>query len=178
MTGDEVGALAPALRPPYPVRFPMRAVIQRVPQASVTVEGEVAGQIGRGLAVLVGVGPGDGEAQARLLADKIANLRIFEDAAGKMNLSVLDIGGEVLAVSQFTLYADTRKGRRPSFTQAAAPDVAAPLIQRFCDHLAALGLRVATGRFAAMMLVEIHNDGPVTIVLDTDTWATNQVSRQ
>jgi len=128
------------------------------------------GQIGRGLVVLLGVGHGDGEAEARLLAEKIANLRIFEDAAGKMNLSLLDIGGEALVVSQFTLYADTRRGRRPGFTDAALPDVAEPLVQRFADHLRAAGIPVATGRFGAMMLVEIHNDGPVTILLDTDVW--------
>ena len=128
------------------------------------------GQIGRGLVVLLGVGHGDGEAEARFLAEKIANLRIFEDAAGKMNLSLLDIGGEALVVSQFTLYADTRRGRRPGFTDAALPDVAEPLVQRFADHLRAAGIPVATGRFGAMMLVEIHNDGPVTILLDTDAW--------
>jgi D-tyrosyl-tRNA(Tyr) deacylase len=131
----------------------------------------VVGQIGRGLVVLLGVGHGDGEAEARLLGEKIANLRIFEDAAGKMNLSLLDVGGEALVVSQFTLYADTRRGRRPGFTDAALPDVAEPLVQRFADHLRAAGIPVATGRFGAMMLVEIHNDGPVTILLDTDAWA-------
>jgi D-tyrosyl-tRNA(Tyr) deacylase len=130
----------------------------------------MVGQIGRGLAVLLGVGQGDGEAEAWLLAEKMAHLRIFEDQAGKMNLSVLDVGGEILAVSQFTLYADTRRGRRPSFTDAAPPTVAEPLIRRFCQHLGSMGLRVATGRFAAMMLVEIHNDGPVTIILDTANW--------
>lgn len=148
----------------------MRAVVQRVSQASVSVDGQVIGQIGRGLAVLVGAGPQDDDRDARLLAAKIANLRIFEDAAGKMNLSVLDVGGQVLAVSQFTLYADARTGRRPSFTGAAPPEVAAPLIERFCDHLRAAGLVVATGRFAAMMMVQIHNDGPVTILLDTADW--------
>lgn len=148
----------------------MRAVVQRVSHASVTVGGEVVGSIGPGLAILVGAGPADTETDARLLADKIANLRIFEDQAGKMNLSLLDTGGEVLAISQFTLYADTRKGRRPSFTDAALPALAEPLIEVFCHHMASLGPRVATGRFAAMMMVEIHNDGPVTIILDTDTW--------
>jgi D-tyrosyl-tRNA(Tyr) deacylase len=148
----------------------MRAVVQRVSRGSVTIEGQVVGQIGRGLVVLLGVGHGDGEAEARFLAEKIANLRIFEDAAGKMNLSLLDIGGEALVVSQFTLYADTRRGRRPGFTDAALPDVAEPLVQRFADHLRAAGIPVATGRFGAMMLVEIHNDGPVTILLDTDAW--------
>jgi D-tyrosyl-tRNA(Tyr) deacylase len=148
----------------------MRAVVQRVSRGSVAIEGQVVGQIGRGLVVLLGVGHGDGEAEARLLAEKIANLRIFEDATGKMNLSLLDIGGEALVVSQFTLYADTRRGRRPGFTDAALPDVAEPLVQRFADHLRAAGIPVATGRFGAMMLVEIHNDGPVTILLDTDAW--------
>jgi len=149
----------------------VRSVVQRVSHGSVSIEGQVVGQIGRGLVVLLGVGDGDGEAEARLLAEKIANLRIFEDAAGKMNLSLLDIGGEALVVSQFTLYADTRRGRRPGFTDAALPDVAEPLVQRFADHLRAAGIPVATGRFGAMMLVEIHNDGPVTILLDTDAWA-------
>jgi D-tyrosyl-tRNA(Tyr) deacylase len=149
----------------------MRAVVQRVSRGSVAIEGQVVGQIGRGLVVLLGVGHGDGETEARLLAEKIANLRIFEDAAGKMNLSLLDIGGEALVVSQFTLYADTRRGRRPGFTDAALPDLAEPLVQRFADHLRAAGIPVATGRFGAMMLVEIHNDGPVTILLDTDAWA-------
>ncbi|MDP3047521.1 MAG: D-aminoacyl-tRNA deacylase [Chloroflexota bacterium] len=148
----------------------MRAVVQRVSQASVSVDGQVIGQIAHGLAVLVGAGPQDDDRDARLLATKIANLRIFEDAAGKMNLSVLDVGGQVLAVSQFTLYADTHAGRRPSLTGAAPPEVAAPLIQSFCDHLRASGLTVATGRFAAMMMVEIHNEGPVTILLDTADW--------
>jgi len=149
----------------------VRSVVQRVSRGSVSIEGQVVGQIGRGLVVLLGVGHGDGEAEARLLAEKVANLRIFEDAAGKMNLSLLDIGGEALVVSQFTLYADTRRGRRPGFTDAALPDVAEPLVQRFADHLRAAGIPVATGRFGAMMLVEIHNDGPVTILLDTDAWA-------
>jgi len=148
----------------------MRAVIQRVRQASVTIDGQVAGKIGKGLAILIGVGNKDNEAHAHLLAEKIANLRIFEDAAGKMNLSLLDVKGEALVVSQFTLYADTRKGRRPSFTDAALPEMAEPLVEHFCQHLASLGVPVATGVFGAMMLVEIHNDGPVTIVMDTDQW--------
>lgn len=150
----------------------MRAVVQRVTKASVTVAGTVVGSIGPGLAVLIGAGAGDGPDQARLLARKVANLRIFEDAAGKMNLSALDTQAEVLVVSQFTLYADTRHGRRPAFTDAAAPQVAAPLIDLFCRGLSDLGLTVATGQFAAMMMVEIHNDGPVTIILDTDDWRT------
>jgi D-tyrosyl-tRNA(Tyr) deacylase len=130
----------------------------------------VVGSIGPGLAVLVGAGTGDGPDEARLLATKIANLRIFEDAAGKMNLSAMDTRAEILVVSQFTLYADTRRGRRPAFTAAALPQVAAPLINLFCRCLSDQGLTVATGQFAAMMLVEIHNDGPVTIILDTDDW--------
>ena len=145
----------------------MRAVVQRVSRAAVKVGDEVLGEIGPGLVVLLGVGDGDGDAEARLLAQKIANLRIFADAASKFNLSGLDVGAEVLVVSQFTLFADTRKGRRPSFTGAARPEIAAPLVQLFCEEMRRLGLRVAEGRFAAHMLVEIHNDGPVTIVMDT-----------
>jgi D-tyrosyl-tRNA(Tyr) deacylase len=114
----------------------------------------------------VGIGPGDGEEQARYLAEKIANLRIFEDEQGKMNLSLLDTGGEALVVSQFTLYADTRKGRRPSFTDAALPQVASPLVERFAQMLREQGIPTQTGEFAAHMLVEIHNDGPVTIWLE------------
>lgn len=148
----------------------MRAVIQRVRQASVTVNGQIVGKIGKGLVILVGVGNNDAPAHANLLAEKIANLRIFEDTAGKMNLSLLEVKGEALVVSQFTLYADTRKGRRPSFTAAALPEVAAPLVDHFCQRLASLGVPVSTGVFGAMMLVEIHNDGPVTIVMDTNQW--------
>jgi len=122
-------------------------------------------QIGVGLVLLVGIGPADGEEQARYLAEKVANLRIFEDEQGKMNLSLLDTGGEALVVSQFTLYADTRKGRRPSFTDAAQPQVASPLVERFAQMLRELGIPTQTGEFAAHMLVEIHNDGPVTIWL-------------
>jgi D-tyrosyl-tRNA(Tyr) deacylase len=116
--------------------------------------------------LLVGIGPGDGEAAARYLAEKIANLRIFEDEQGKMNRSLLDTGGEALVVSQFTLYADTRKGRRPSFTDAALPQVASPLVERFAQLLRQQGIPTQTGEFAAHMLVEIHNDGPVTIWLE------------
>jgi D-tyrosyl-tRNA(Tyr) deacylase len=148
----------------------MRAVIQRVRRASVSVDNEVLGEIGPGLVVLLGVGEGDGENEARLLAQKIANLRIFADAESKFNLSALDVGAEMLVVSQFTLFADTRKGRRPSFTNAARPEIAEPLVQRFCAELRGLGFRVAEGRFGAHMLVEIHNDGPVTIVMDTDEY--------
>ena len=145
----------------------MRAVLQRVSRASVAVDGQIVGQIGRGFVVLVGVTHGDGEAQAEWLARKISGLRVFEDDAGKFNRSILDMGGSALVVSQFTLYADARKGRRPAFTDAAPPEVAEPLIARFCDLLRAHGVPVQTGVFAAKMQVEIHNDGPVTIILDT-----------
>ncbi len=145
----------------------MKALVQRVVKGSVTVDGEIVGSIGRGLVVLAGVGAGDTEKDVDYLADKVANLRIFSDAGGKFNLSVLDTGGEVLVISQFTLMADTRKGRRPSFTGAALPDDADRLINLFVDRLRAAGLKVATGRFRAHMLVEILNDGPVTIMLDS-----------
>jgi len=144
----------------------MRAILQRVSKASVTVEGQVISSIGPGLLILLGIGHGDGEEQAAFLADKIANLRIFEDEAGKTNLSVLDVKGEAIVVSQFTLYADTRKGRRPSFTDAALPDVAAPLVERFVELLRAQGVPTQTGQFGAHMQVEIHNNGPVTIWLE------------
>lgn len=145
----------------------MKALVQRVTKGSVTVDGEIVGSIGRGLVVLAGVGSGDTERDVDYLAEKVANLRIFSDAEGKFNLSVLDVGGEVLTISQFTLLADTRKGRRPSFSDAAPPDDADRLINLFVERLRGLGLRVATGRFQAHMLVEIHNDGPVTIMLDS-----------
>lgn len=145
----------------------MRAVIQRVSSAQVTVGGEVVGHIGRGFLVLLGVTGGDGEAEARLLARKIAGLRVFEDAGGKMNLALADVGGAVLAVSQFTLYADVRKGRRPSFIAAARPEQAEPLYRRFCTLLAAEGLEVQQGVFQAEMQVALVNDGPVTIWMDT-----------
>jgi len=144
----------------------MRALIQRVSRASVSVEGRVLSEIGPGLVILLGVGHADGEAQAAALAGKIANLRIFEDQAGKTNLSVLDTAGEALVVSQFTLYADTRKGRRPSFIDAALPEQAAPLVERFVEQLRANGVPAKTGQFGAHMLVEIHNNGPVTIWLE------------
>lgn len=146
----------------------MRALLQRVSHASVTVDEKIVGQIGRGLLVLLGVGQNDSEAQVKTLADKIVYLRIFEDDAGKMNRSLLDIDGEVLVVSQFTLYADVRKGRRPSFTAAAPPEIAAPLVERFKEALAAYGLKVAGGVFGAYMQVELLNDGPVTIWLDSE----------
>jgi len=144
----------------------MRAVVQRVGKASVSVEGEVVGEIGRGVVVLVGVAHGDTEAEAEWLARKVAGLRIFEDAEGKMNAGLLDVEGEALVVSQFTLYGDARKGRRPSFTNAAPPEVAEPLVDHFAQTLAQAGVPVQTGEFGAYMLVEIHNDGPVTILLE------------
>ena len=145
----------------------MRAVVQRVSSASVDIDGERVAEIGPGLLILVGTTHGDGEAEAALLASKAANLRIFSDDAGKMNLSVLDRGYEVIVVSQFTLYGDIRKGRRPSFIGAAAPDEASPLIDRVAAELRALGLRVGTGQFGAEMAVSLVNDGPVTIWIDT-----------
>jgi len=133
----------------------------------VTVDGEVVAEIGRGLLVLVGVTHGDSEEDAAWLARKVAGLRIFEDEAGKMNRSLKEVGGSVLVVSQFTLYADARKGRRPSFAAAAPPDVAEPLIERFCRRLEAEGVPVTTGRFGAMRRVCLCNEGPVTIIVDT-----------
>lgn len=144
----------------------MRALLQRVSKASVTVDGQTISSIGNGLLILLGVGHGDGEEQAKFLAEKIATLRVFEDDQGKTNLSVLDVGGEAIVVSQFTLYADTRKGRRPSFTDAALPDLAEPLVTRFAELLRAQGVVTQTGRFGAHMEVEIHNNGPVTIWLE------------
>ena len=145
----------------------MRIVLQRVSEASVTVEDVVVSRIGPGLLLLVGIAAGDGEAQADWLAEKVAGLRIMGDGEGKMNLSVRDVGGEVLAVSQFTLLADTRKGKRPSFVHAAPPEEAEPLFDHFCERLRASGVgRVETGSFGAMMKVALVNDGPVTIVLE------------
>ncbi len=144
----------------------MRLLIQRVSQASVTVEGQVISKIGKGILILVGVGHKDGEAEADFLAEKAANLRLFEDEAGKTNLSVLDVKGEALAVSQFTLYANASKGRRPSFIEAALPHLAEPLVNRFAERLRNYGVPTQTGKFGAHMLVEIHNDGPVTIWLE------------
>jgi D-aminoacyl-tRNA deacylase len=144
----------------------MRALLQRVSKASVRVEGQTISDIGKGLLILLGVGHGDREEQAKFLAEKIANLRIFEDDQGKTNLSVLDVKGEALVVSQFTLYADARKGRRPSFTDAAPPEVAEPLVNRFAELLHGHGVPTQTGMFGAHMDVEIHNDGPVTIWLE------------
>jgi D-tyrosyl-tRNA(Tyr) deacylase len=143
----------------------MRAVVQRVSRAKVTVAGEIAGEIGRGLLVLLGIGQDDTETDADYLAAKIAGLRIFEDDAGKMNQAVAEIGGAVLAVSQFTLYGDVRKGRRPSFDGAAGPEKARALYERFVNRMRETGLRCETGRFQEMMEVELVNDGPVTILV-------------
>lgn len=144
----------------------MRAVVQRVSRASVTVDGEVIGSVGHGLCVLVGVTHEDTSAAATKLAERLWKLRIFTDDAGKMNRSVADVGGEILVISQFTLYADTVKGNRPSYIAAARPEVAAPLVDEVVGHLRSLGATVATGRFGADMAVDLVNDGPVTISLE------------
>ena len=145
----------------------MRAVVQRVSRSAVTVEGEVVGAVDRGVMVLLGVTHGDGEEQARWLASKIAGLRIFEDQEGKMNRSLLDVGGGALVISQFTLYGDCRKGRRPSFSNAARPEIAEPLVEQFAEYLRQEGVQpVESGIFGAYMQVEIHNDGPVTLILE------------
>ena len=146
----------------------MRILLQRVVKALVTIDDQIVGSIGRGYMLLVGVGHGDGEEQAAWLAKKIAGLRIFEDAEGKFNLSIQDVDGSALVVSQFTLYADTRKGRRPAFVDAALPGLAEPLVERFAELLRAEGVPVEMGVFGAHMLVEIHNDGPVTIWLERE----------
>jgi D-tyrosyl-tRNA(Tyr) deacylase len=145
----------------------MRAVVQRVSRARVTVDGKVTGEIGRGLLVLLGVGAGDTRADADYLADKVIGLRIFEDAGGKMNLSVADVEGAILAVSQFTLYGDVRRGKRPSFDAAAPPQAAREFYDYFVEKIRAAGLRCETGRFQEMMQVELVNEGPVTILLDS-----------
>lgn len=145
----------------------MRAVIQRVTKGSVTVGDEKVGTVDQGLVVLLGVGKNDTEEDSRYLAEKIANLRIFEDAEGKLNLSVIDIGGGILAISQFTLYGDCRKGRRPGFSEAAPAEQAVSLYENFVHELRKIGLKVSTGRFQTTMLVEIYNDGPVTMLLDS-----------
>jgi D-tyrosyl-tRNA(Tyr) deacylase len=145
----------------------MRAVVQRVSRAKVEASGEVAGQIGLGLLVLLGVGRDDSDADAVYLAEKIAGLRVFEDGEGKMNRSVKDVGGSVLAVSQFTLYGDVRRGKRPSFDDAAPPEKARQLYELFVEQIRAAGLRCETGRFQEMMQVELVNEGPVTILLDS-----------
>ena len=144
----------------------MRVVLQRVSRASVTIGGRLSGAIGRGYCLLVGFTNGDTKAQVDWMAEKVAGLRLFSDEAGKMNLGLADVGGAVLVVSQFTLYGDAAKGRRPSFIDAARPDVAIPLYQRFLDALRRINLQVAAGEFGADMQVEIHNDGPVTLILD------------
>jgi D-tyrosyl-tRNA(Tyr) deacylase len=144
----------------------MRLVIQRVTHASVTVDGQVVGQCGVGFCILVGVKIGDTQAEAKWLANKAANLRVFEDADGKMNLSLLDVQGEALVVSQFTLYANAQHGRRPDFIDAARPEEAEPLVNYFVEQLRAEGVPTQTGVFRAMMQVEIHNDGPVTIIIE------------
>jgi len=147
----------------------MRAVVQRVARASVAVEGKVVGAIQHGLMVLLGVTHEDGEEQASWLASKVAGLRIFDDEGGKMNLSVTDVGGSALVVSQFTLYGDARRGRRPSFTDAARPEIAEPLCERFVELLREAGVgHVESGVFGAQMMVEIHNDGPVTLILERE----------
>lgn len=147
----------------------MRVILQRVTRGSVTVDGRVTGSVDNGFVALVGVTHSDTQAEAELLARKTANLRVFEDEQGKMNLSALETDGGVLVISQFTLYADTRKGRRPSFIDAAPPDIAAPLVEYYAERLQAEGItRIEKGVFGAMMQVEIHNDGPVTIILDSD----------
>jgi D-tyrosyl-tRNA(Tyr) deacylase len=146
----------------------MRALIQRVTYGKVTVEGRTVAEIGGGLVILLGVAPADGDEQIEYLTRKIAEMRIFEDEAGKLNRSVLDIGGAAIVVSQFTLYANTRKGRRPSFNRAARPEIAEPLVERFAQSLSARGVPTQTGEFGAYMQVEIHNDGPVTIWMERE----------
>jgi len=146
----------------------MRAVLQRVRRGRVSVDGDTIAAIEHGLVILIGAGQADTAGEAEWLAEKSAVLRVFEDEQGKTNLSVQDVGGEVLVVSQFTLYADTRKGRRPSFINAASPEIAQPLVDHFVDHLEGLGVSVQRGVFGAHMLVEIENDGPVTIILERE----------
>ena len=145
----------------------MRVCVQRVKQASVTVQRELVGEIGRGMLVLVGIGQQDGEPQVEQMVEKLVGLRIFEDDEGKMNHSLAEVHGEMLVVSQFTLWADCRKGRRPSFTSAAPPELAEQLYERFVERVAEQGIRVATGQFAAQMDVALVNDGPVTLVLES-----------
>jgi D-tyrosyl-tRNA(Tyr) deacylase len=145
----------------------MKALLQRVSHASVSVNGDTVGKITQGFLVLLGVAQGDSEKDARYLADRVAGLRIFSDEASKFNLSLKDVNGEVLVVSQFTLLADTKKGRRPSFTNAAPPDIAEPLVETFIGALEEQGFKVEKGRFGAHMHLEIHNDGPVTLMLES-----------
>jgi D-tyrosyl-tRNA(Tyr) deacylase len=145
----------------------MRACVQRVSEAHVTVEGAETGRIGRGLVVLLGIGYSDGEMEVNWLAEKIVGLRVFEDAAGKMNLSLADVGGAMLVISQFTLYGDCRRGRRPSFTDAAPPEMAERLYELFVDVVKRAGIQVGTGKFREHMMVSLVNDGPVTLWIDT-----------
>jgi len=145
----------------------VRALVQRVTFGSVRIDDEVVGQIGPGLVILLGLKNGDSDSDAEYLAAKCVNLRIFADEAGNMNRSLLETGGEALVISQFTLYGDTRKGRRPSFIDAARPEISEPLYEKFVEAIRKFDVRVATGRFGAMMLVEIHNDGPVTLMLES-----------
>ena len=145
----------------------MRAVVQRVAYSKVTVDGKVIGEIQRGLNVLLGIGQEDTEKDIEYLADKIVNLRIFEDSNNKMNLSLLDVKGELIVVSQFTLYGDCRKGKRPSYDKAARPEVAESMYNKFLDYLKKYDIKVQTGKFQAMMMVEIQNDGPVTLLIDS-----------
>jgi len=144
----------------------MKAILQRVRRGSVRVDDQLLGEIGQGLVILLGIGPEDQEDNSRQLAEQVADLRIFADEEGKMNLSILDVGGEALVIPQFTLYADTSRGNRPSFTGAAPPAVARPLVDQFCEDLQDLGVPTQSGEFGAYMVVEIHNDGPVTITLE------------
>jgi len=144
----------------------MRLVLQRVKNGKVVVAGHAIAEIGKGMVILLGIGPADSMEQVQALVDKVVNLRIFEDEQGKMNLSLLDVGGHAIVVSQFTLYADTRRGRRPSFTEAAQPETARPLVEKFVELLRERGIPTQTGEFGAHMLVEINNDGPVTIWLE------------
>ncbi len=146
----------------------MKAVLQRVTSASVTINGNEKKEINHGLVVLIGITKSDSEKEVSYLSEKIAGLRIFEDEEGKMNKSLKDIGGEMLIISQFTLYADCKKGKRPSFTNAARPDIAIPLYEDFINKVSSLEIPVQTGEFGAEMLVSINNDGPVTIILDTE----------
>jgi len=145
----------------------LRAVVQRVSEARVSAEGKLTGEIGRGLAVLLGVGLDDTDGDISYMAEKIVNLRVFEDAGGKMNIPLMEIGGELLVVSQFTLYGDCRKGRRPGYDKAARPERAEILYNKFVDYCRSYGVKVKTGKFQAKMMLEIHNDGPVTLLIDS-----------